>query len=278
MANAFLAQRISSINSISMLCEEVGASCQQVSMAAGQDSRIGSKFLRPSVGFGGSCFQKDILNLVYLCEWFGLPEAGAYWEQVVTMNNLSKKRFVNHVLESMFDTIATKKIAVFGFAYKKDTGDTRDTPAVDVCRTLLDELAQLYVYDPKVTRSAALEEMSLHGVDVTSSKIKDNFIFVETPLEAICGAHAILILTEWDEFSQYDYKDFLSKMKSPSYIFDGRNILSPTEMFELGFEYHGIGHQPLSHLPPSEEEYIEEVEGSTTTEREICPHPHNTPQ
>ena len=159
VANAFLAQRISSINSISALCEATGADVDEVANAIGKDSRIGPKFLKASVGFGGSCFQKDILNLVYLCEHFGLPEVAAYWEAVVKMNDWQKHRFGARIVSSLFNTVADKKIAVFGFAFKKDTNDTRESPAIAVCRFLLAEQARVTVYDPKVAAHEIREEI-----------------------------------------------------------------------------------------------------------------------
>lgn len=150
-ANAFLAQRISSINSLSAVCEATGADVSEVARAVGLDSRIGSKFLQASVGFGGSCFQKDILNLVYICEGLNLPEVAAYWQQVIDMNEYQKSRFSAKVVESLFNTVTDKRIAMLGFAFKKNTGDTRESPAIHVAKTLLDEGAVLHIYDPKVS-------------------------------------------------------------------------------------------------------------------------------
>merc|ERR1712070_1155284 len=168
-ANAFLAQRISSINSISALCEATGANVQEVSHAIGVDSRIGPKFLKASVGFGGSCFQKDILNLVYLCRSFGLPEVAAYWHQVILMNDHQKNRFAKKIVSSMFNTVSGKKIAILGFAFKKDTGDTRETPAIDVCKALLQERAQLSIFDPEVSREQITVELGQEEMELVET-------------------------------------------------------------------------------------------------------------
>jgi len=238
VSNAMLAQRISSVNSISALCEKTDANIVEVSAAMGRDSRIGSKFLRASVGFGGSCFKKDILNLVYLCEFYGLPEVAAYWEQVVTMNEYQEKRFVSKILNSMFNTVAGKRIAVFGFAFKGDTGDTRESPAIYVSQLLLDEHAELAIYDPKAIENAKMEMAGVEG------KID----YVHDPLEAVKGAHAIAILTEWKEFTTYDYRKIFSMMEKPAFIFDGRNLLNHRELFEIGFNVYPLGQQALTHL------------------------------
>jgi len=186
-ANAFLAQRISSINSISALCEVTGADVSEVSYAIGVDSRIGPKFLKSSVGFGGSCFQKDILNLVYLCRSFGLPEVAEYWNQVILMNDWQKKRFAQNMVASMFNTVSGKKIGILGFAFKKDTGDTRETPAIDVCNLLLAEKALVSIHDPKVAREQIYSDLGKEKMD--KIEIEDD------PYVTCAGAHAIAILT-----------------------------------------------------------------------------------
>eukprot|EP00386_Alphamonas_edax_P001387 GDKI01004154.1.p1 GENE.GDKI01004154.1~~GDKI01004154.1.p1 ORF type:complete len:500 (-),score=110.45 GDKI01004154.1:24-1523(-) len=244
VANAFLAQRISSINAISMLCEKTGADVKQVAHAIGTDSRIGPKFLNASVGFGGSCFQKDILNLVYLCESFGLREVAAYWRQVVEMNELQKTNFTKKIIDAMFNTVNRKKIAVFGFAFKKDTGDTRETPALSVCSMLMADGARVHVYDPKVTREQALREFEDHCMAngaATPFDLDKQFITAKTPQEAADGAHAIVILTEWDEFKTYDYHAMYERMQKPAFVFDGRNILDHKTLYSIGFEVHAIG-------------------------------------
>ena len=244
VANAFLAQRVSSINAVSLLCEKTGADVTEVARAIGMDSRIGGKFLQASVGFGGSCFQKDILNLVYLCEAFGLEEVGQYWEGVVKMNELRKTTFVVNIIESLFNTVDKKKIAILGFAFKKDTCDTRETPAVTVCEGLMKDGAVLHVYDPKVTKEQALIEFADHGLDRVLD-LEKQFKFEAEVKEAVQGAHAVVVLTEWDAFRGYDYRGFFEIMEKPAFIFDGRNILNHKELFELGFEVHKIGSPPM---------------------------------
>lgn len=235
VANAFLAQRISSINSISALCEATGADVDEVANAIGKDSRIGPKFLKSSVGFGGSCFQKDILNLVYLCEHFGLPEVSSYWEAVVKMNDWQKHRFATKIVRSLFNSVAEKKIAVFGFAFKKDTNDTRESAAISVVRDLLAEQARVVVYDPKVPA----EEIRL---DVLGKGKEDPRLTVaKSAYEAAEGAHAIAVVTEWDEFKKLDYAKIFAGMHKPAFLFDGRNIVDLPKLRELGFRTYGIG-------------------------------------
>jgi len=234
VANAFLAQRISSINSISALCEATGADVDEVAHAIGRDSRIGPKFLKASVGFGGSCFQKDILNLVYLCEHFGLPEVATYWEGVVKMNDWQKRRFAARIVVALFNTGTDKKIAVLGFAFKKDTNDTRESAAIAVCRDLLAEHAQVVVYDPMVPA-----ENIRRGV--LGDKADPRLSVAESADEAVAGANAIAILTEWDEFKKLDYAKIFNAMAKPAVIFDGRNILDLEQLRAIGFRAHGIG-------------------------------------
>jgi UDPglucose 6-dehydrogenase len=234
VANAFLAQRISSINSISALCEATGADVDEVAGAIGRDSRIGPKFLKASVGFGGSCFQKDILNLVYLCEHFGLPEVAAYWEGVVKMNDWQKHRFASRIVRALFNTVADKKIAVLGFAFKKDTNDTRESAAIAVVRDLLAEQARVVVYDPKVPADEIRR-------DVTGGRDEPRLAIAASAEEAVAGAHAVAIVTEWDEFKKLDYEKVHAAMVKPAFIFDGRNILDLARLRAIGFRAHGIG-------------------------------------
>jgi UDPglucose 6-dehydrogenase len=235
-ANAFLAQRISSINAISALCEATGADVDEVAFAIGTDTRIGPKFLRASVGFGGSCFQKDILNLVYLCNHYGLSEVAAYWESVVRMNDYQKHRFGQRIVRALFNTLSDKRIAVFGFAFKKDTNDTRESAAIHVCRDLLDEGARLAIHDPKVPAATILEDLNLPAGS-------DRVQICADPQTAADGAHAIAILTEWDAFrsEHLDYAQLFKGMEKPAFLFDGRNILNLDAMRAIGFEAHGIG-------------------------------------
>lgn len=239
-ANAFLAQRVSSINAMSELCEKTGADITEVSKAIGMDSRIGSKFLQSSVGFGGSCFQKDILNLVYIAKSYGLNEVAHYWEQVIIMNNHQKRRFAKKIVTTLYNTVSDKKITFLGWAFKKDTNDTRESAAIYVADHLLNEQAQLAVYDPKVTSLQVFCDMD-YLQSRSSEENKDGITIFTDPYEACKNAHAIAILTEWDEFKTYDWKRIYSAMKKPAFIFDGRNLLNQKELKKIGFVYQAIG-------------------------------------
>jgi UDPglucose 6-dehydrogenase len=206
-----------------------------VAHAIGRDSRIGPKFLKASVGFGGSCFQKDILNLVYLCEHFGLPEVAAYWEGVVKMNDWQKHRFANRIVRTLYNSAADKTVAVFGFAFKKDTNDTRESPAISVCRDLLAEQARVVVYDPKVPADEIRRDVLGAGPD------NPRLTVAATPYAAAAGAHALAITTEWDEFRQLDYARIYAAMAKPASLFDGRNVVNLAALTALGFRAYGIG-------------------------------------
>jgi len=238
VANAFLAQRISSINAISALCERTEADVTEVARAIGMDSRIGPKFLRASVGFGGSCFRKDILNLVYLCEYYNLPEAAAYWEQVVKMNEYQEQRFVNNMISAMFNTVAGKRVALFGAAFKANTGDTRESPALAVTRELLEEHAHVVLSDP-------------HALDNASADLgqqAEQVAFEPDPYAAAEGAHAIAIMTEWSDYANLDYERIFASMVKPAFVFDGRNILDHKALYEIGFNVYAIGKPSLNHF------------------------------
>jgi UDPglucose 6-dehydrogenase len=239
-ANAFLAQRVSSINAISALCEATGADVDEVAHAIGTDSRIGPKFIKSSIGFGGSCFQKDILNLVYLCEHFGLPEVARYWEQVVIMNDHQKQRFTRRIVRALFNTIAGKRLAVLGFAFKKDTNDTRESPAVHVCRDLLEEKAALAVYDPKVPAEKIFADLNLTPGQ-PGAKTAGLVEVCADAYAAAHGAHALIICTEWDEFKKLDFERIHKGMRQPAFVFDGRNILDLAALRKIGFTASGIG-------------------------------------
>ncbi|MDQ6472039.1 UDP-glucose 6-dehydrogenase [Flavobacterium sp. LHD-80] len=239
-ANAFLAQRISSINAMSELCEKTGADVNEVAKAIGMDSRIGSKFLKASVGFGGSCFQKDILNLVYIAKSYGLTEVADYWEQVIIMNDHQKRRFSNKIVQTLYNTVADKKITFLGWAFKKDTNDTRESAAIYVADDLINEQAKISVYDPKVSRNKMLNDLDY--LQTRSSEENNNALAIfDNPYEACKGAHAISILTEWDEFVNYDWQKIYDSMHKPAFLFDGRNILDAKELESIGFVYRGIG-------------------------------------
>mgnify|MGYP001372117695 FL=1 len=239
-ANAFLAQRVSSINSLSELCEATGANIQEVARAIGMDSRIGSKFLQSSVGFGGSCFQKDILNLVYISKSLGLDEVADYWHQVILMNNHQRDRFVKNIIKTLYSTVNGKTISFLGWAFKKDTNDTRESAAIYVADLLMDEQATIKVYDPKVT--ATQMQSDLNYLNSRSEKENANLLKTESdPYVAMAGAHAIAVLTEWDEFKSYDWKRIYKNMQKPAFIFDGRNVLDHEALEKIGFVYKGIG-------------------------------------
>jgi UDPglucose 6-dehydrogenase len=239
-ANAFLAQRISSINAMSELCEKTGADVNEVARAIGMDSRIGSKFLKASVGFGGSCFQKDILNLVYIAKSYGLNEVADYWEQVIIMNDYQKRRFSNNIVKTLYNTVADKKITFLGWAFKKDTNDTRESAAIYVANDLINEQAKIAVYDPKVSRKKVLSDMDYLETRKAEANEKSIFTF-QDPYLSCKNAHAIAVLTEWDEFVHYDWKKIYDGMQKPAFIFDGRNILDKTALEAIGFVYQAIG-------------------------------------
>ena len=240
VANAFLAQRVSSINSISEICEKTGADVDEVATAIGMDSRIGSKFLKSSVGFGGSCFQKDILNLVYISKSLGLSKVADYWEQVIILNNHQRQRFAKNILSSLYNTVSGKKIAFLGWAFKKDTNDTRESASIYVADLLIDEKAIIEVYDPKVTKDQVFSD--INNLNSRSENLNtSNLTVKDSPYDACKGAYAIAILTEWDEFVNYDWKKIYKNMNKPAFIFDGRNILIKKDMEKIGFNYKGIG-------------------------------------
>jgi UDPglucose 6-dehydrogenase len=239
-ANAFLAQRISSINAMSELCEKTGADVNEVARAIGMDSRIGSKFLKASVGFGGSCFQKDILNLVYISKSFGLNEVADYWEQVIIMNDHQKERFSKNIITTLYNTISGKKIAFLGWAFKKDTNDTRESAAIYVADYLLNEQANIAVFDPKVTEKKILADMDYLETRSSDSNRQGITVF-EEPYETCKNAHAIAVLTEWDEFKTYDWQKIYDGMQKPAFVFDGRNVLDREKLTEIGFVYQCIG-------------------------------------
>jgi len=239
-ANAFLAQRVSSINAMSELCEKTGADVNEVAKAIGMDSRIGSKFLKASVAFGGSCFQKDILNLVYIAKSYGLNQVADYWEQVIIMNDHQKRRFANNIVQTLYNTVSGKKIAFLGWAFKKDTNDTRESAAIHVADYLLNEQANIAVFDPQVSEKQVIEDL-LYLESRSLEAIKKLITVSENPLQVCKNAHAIAILTEWEEFKEYDWNEIYKNMQKPAFIFDGRNILDAKKMKEIGFVYTAIG-------------------------------------
>lgn len=239
-ANAFLAQRVSSINALSELCEKTGANVNEVARAIGMDSRIGPKFLKASVGFGGSCFQKDILNLVYISKSFGLQQVADYWEQVIIMNDHQKRRFANNIVSTLYNTVADKKIAFLGWSFKKDTNDTRESAAIYIADDLINEQANIAVFDPKVKEEQVYSDLDYLETRSAEKNKKKVQVF-EDPYEACQNAHAIAVLTEWDEFLGYDWQKIYNNMQKPAFIFDGRNLLNESKMREIGFVYQSIG-------------------------------------
>ena len=240
VANAFLAQRVSSINAISELCEKTEANVSEVAKAIGMDSRIGPKFLKASVGFGGSCFQKDILNLVYISKAFGLHEVADYWEQVIIMNDHQKKRFSKNIVQTLYNTVSGKKITFLGWAFKKDTNDTRESAAIYVADDLINEQANIALFDPKVSQKQVLSDLDY----LDTRKPSDNEKYIKSydnPYDACKNAHAIAILTEWDEFKEYDWQRIYDNMLKPAFVFDGRNILDGEKLKAIGFNFQSIG-------------------------------------
>ncbi|MCT4589755.1 MAG: nucleotide sugar dehydrogenase [Carboxylicivirga sp.] len=239
-ANAFLAQRVSSINAISALCERTGANVDEIANAIGSDSRIGSKFLKASVGFGGSCFQKDILNLVYIARSYGLEEVADYWEQVIKLNDYQKRRFAEKIVKTLFNTVSGKKIALLGWAFKKDTNDTRESAAIYIADYLLNEKAELVIYDPKVKAEQVYADLDY--LNTRSEEENKRFVTItDDPYKAMDNSHAVAILTEWDEFKTYDWEKIYRRMKKPAFLFDGRNIMDEKIIKKIGFSTFNLG-------------------------------------
>lgn len=246
VSNAFLAQRISSINSISALCEATGADVEEVAIAVGKDSRIGSKFLKASVGFGGSCFQKDILNLVYLCQQYGLDEVAEYWQGVISINNYQKNRFAYQIQKALFNTVNGKKIAFWGWAFKKNTNDTRESAAIYVADQLLSEGAEIVVYDPKVSFARMQTDLQTlweyRGETETEINRKlAKLHTVDSAVAACTKAHALAVITEWDVFQTQDFETIYAQMEKPAFVFDGRKILNHNQLQSIGFTAYEIG-------------------------------------
>lgn len=239
-ANAFLAQRVSSINALSELCEKTGADVNEVAKAVGMDSRIGPKFLQSSVGFGGSCFQKDILNLVYIAKSYGLNEVADYWEQVIIMNDHQKRRFAANIVKTLFNTVSGKKIGVLGWAFKKDTNDTRESAAIYVVDYLLNEQADVVIYDPKVKAEQVYADLDYLNTRPEAEN-RARVTIVDSSYEVAESAHAIAVLTEWDEFKELDWKALYTSMLKPAFLFDGRRLLNRAEKEKIGFEFYAIG-------------------------------------
>ncbi len=243
-ANAFLAQGISSINSIAALCEATGADVQEVARAIGSDSRLGAKFLKAGPGFGGSCFQKDILSLVYLCGHYGLHEVAAYWQQVVSLNTWQQHRISRLVVNRLFGTVSGKRIAVLGFAFKADTNDTRETPAIRICRDLLEEGAQLAIFDPKVSAEQIAADLGVEALDGSGSEgMQGEGVWqpAADPFAAVCGADALVLLTEWQQFRQLDWPALAAVMRQPAWLFDARAVADAAAARAAGLRVWVVG-------------------------------------
>ncbi len=239
-ANAFLAQRISSINSISALCEKTGADVQEVGLAVGMDSRIGDKFLKVGPGFGGSCFKKDLLNLVYICDYYGLKEVSRYWQKVIDINNWQRGRISGIVVEKLFGTISGKRIGILGFSFKANTNDTRESPAIEICKDLIEEGGELQIYDPKVSLINMENELNKVLIKNTSNEI-GSWQYSNSIEDAAKNADALIVLTEWEEFKKIDWMIISKLMRSPSWVFDTRLITDIEEASKFGINIWKIG-------------------------------------
>ena len=251
-ANAFLAQRISSINSISALCESTGADVREVARAIGTDTRIGSKFLDSGPGFGGSCFKKDILNLVYLSNYFGLKEVANFWEEVIELNTWNQKRISRLIVSKLFGTVRGKKIGILGFSFKANTNDTRESSAINICKDLLEEGAFLSIHDPRVELNQIELDLNLPEYNKKNQRNHENntdeglWFFSETIDGVFESSDAVVILTEWHEYSFIDWKDVSLKMRKPSWIFDTRSIINPEQIKGTDLNLWRIGDGSLT--------------------------------
>ncbi len=245
-ANAFLAQRISSINSISAICEVTGAEVNEVSRAVGFDTRIGSKFLSSGPGFGGSCFKKDILNLVYLSRYYGLNEVAEYWEQIIKINDWQKKRISKLIVEKLFGTVTQKKIVILGFAFKANTNDTRESPSITVVKDLIENGAQIIISDPKVTSEQISKDLSKKEYKKEVNSEVGFWQFSKDIYEAVVNADAIVLLTEWDEYKDLDWNSISKKMRAPSWVFDARSIANKKEIKKAGINFWSIGNGSIN--------------------------------
>ncbi len=244
-ANAFLAQRISSINAISSLCESTGADIMEVAKAIGADSRIGAKFLNSGPGFGGSCFQKDLLNIVYLCRHYGLNEAANYWEQVIFLNEWQKSRISKLVIETFFGTVTSKKIVILGFSFKSNTNDTRYSPSISIAKDLMENGANLFIHDPKVTKEQISDSLDKKNEQI-NGKAQNSWYFEKDLNLIFKDAEAILILTEWQEYSSLNWQDISDLMRKPAWVFDTRSIISDNDLSETQINFWKIGRGIIS--------------------------------
>ena len=247
-ANAFLAQRISAINSIGALCEATGADVREVARAIGTDGRIGSKFLDAGPGFGGSCFKKDILNLVYLSNYFGLKDVANFWEGVVKLNNWHQHRISKLIVKKLFGTVTGKKIYVLGFAFKANTNDTRESSAITICKDLLEEGAILLIHDQKVKPFQIANDLGIEENQKINLLNEDNnfsfegqWCLSEEIENGFSRADAVVVLTEWHEYSKINWQEMSKKMRTPAWIFDARSIIDPNEVKKANLNFWRIG-------------------------------------
>ena len=239
-ANAFLAQRVTSINSISALCEPTGAEISEVAKAIGYDTRIGNRFLSASPGFGGSCFQKDILNLVYLCRYYGLVEVADYWEQVIKLNNWQKKRISKVIVDKLFGTLSLKKILILGFAFKSNTNDTRESASIMISKELIENGAEVIIHDPQVNFDQVENELTKKGSFNLLTQ-EGSWSYSENLYQSAIGADAIVILTEWEIYNDLDWSKLYQGMRRPAWLFDTRSIIKKKEVEKIGFRFWGLG-------------------------------------
>ena len=238
-ANAFLAQRISSINSIAALCEKTEADVVELVDAIGSDKRIGKYFLSSGPGFGGSCFQKDLLNLIYIAKSYGLNQVADYWQAVLNLNHWQKNRISELIVKNLFGTVSGKKLAIFGFAFKANTNDTRESPSILICKNLIIEGAILSIYDPKVLKEDISNELDTDLKKI--SNITGSWSKSYDCLSACSEADAIIFLTPWDEFKSFPFEKIYKIMRKPAWIFDSRNCIDIDLVKKIGFKVWRIG-------------------------------------
>ena len=223
-SNAMLAQRISSINSLSALCEKTGANIEELSKAIGMDHRIGPKFLKASVGFGGSCFQKDILNLVYLCKYYELEEVAEYWHQVIKINDYQKNRFAQKIIDHFGGDLTGKKITVLGWAFKENTNDSRESPAIYVAEKLFKAGAILEIHDPMVSKESIFRDIDFYW-ELNQGDLNSQISVIDSVSKLDLSNDAVAILTQWEAFRNFDFSNKL--------VFDGRGI-SSSSFYSIG--------------------------------------------
>ena len=245
IANAFLAQRVSSINSVSAICEVTGANVKEVSKAVGFDSRIGNKFLNPGPGFGGSCFKKDILNLIYLCNYYGLSEVAKYWEQVININNWQQDRIYKTVVDKLFGTVYKKKIIILGFSFKANTNDTRESTSISISKNLINEGAHLLIHDPKVSSKQIAKDLEKEPLTENSKSAEVNnygtWEYITNLENAFINVDAVIVLTDWKVYRDLDWNQISNQIRPPAWVFDTRLILNKNKIISSNLNYWGLG-------------------------------------